>query len=292
MFFRRKSTGSITHKVAAGKERSVGLRSAKITVGKSKKSTIKLEGSYISENHAVVDRTSDGDWKIENLSPNGVIVNGSKVESAVLRNGDRIQIGSDNVLTIRGLSERDGSPPQEEAADDIAEQESAEGKSSSNNWLYMVAGVIYLLFFGYIAAVYFGDGQLLGYKKQDAHLSLNSLELAADESLVYLADKTGIEVDRSDTTGSDVNEQFLREYSFDQFDSLNSSKEKRLWLKNMMTSVRLRLRNAYWLDQQGRVREAIAVLQDVTRKLPDFENPTTRYALSAIVELQQKVNYE
>jgi 3-deoxy-7-phosphoheptulonate synthase len=62
---------------------------------------IKLEMKGVSRSHAKVLVTGDGEVQIEDLgATNGVFVNGKRVESAVLADGDRIQLGSALLVMI------------------------------------------------------------------------------------------------------------------------------------------------------------------------------------------------
>jgi len=72
-------------------------------IGRDPENGVQIPSETISRAHAVVVRTADGEnesWTIKDLgSRNGVIVNGQRLESAVLASGDEIRLG-DAVLTF------------------------------------------------------------------------------------------------------------------------------------------------------------------------------------------------
>lgn len=63
------------------------------TIGRDFGNQIRLPDTEVSRQHAVIN-AKDNMWLIKDLgSTNGVIVNGKKVEHALLKNGDSIGIG-------------------------------------------------------------------------------------------------------------------------------------------------------------------------------------------------------
>lgn len=63
------------------------------TIGRDFGNQIRLPDTEVSRQHAVI-HAKDNMWVIKDLgSTNGVIVNGKKVEHALLKNGDSIAIG-------------------------------------------------------------------------------------------------------------------------------------------------------------------------------------------------------
>ncbi len=63
------------------------------TIGRGSQNTIRLPSGKVSRNHAHI-REQDGSWVVEDLgSSNGIRVNGNRVSSATLKDGDRIRIG-------------------------------------------------------------------------------------------------------------------------------------------------------------------------------------------------------
>ncbi|MFZ5446809.1 MAG: FHA domain-containing protein [Myxococcota bacterium] len=71
-----------------------------LIIGRGDKATLVLESEEVSRQHARLTRL-EGEYTIEDLeSRNGIVLNGLKVHSAVLRDGDQVQLG-DVVLSYR-----------------------------------------------------------------------------------------------------------------------------------------------------------------------------------------------
>jgi pSer/pThr/pTyr-binding forkhead associated (FHA) protein len=83
-----------------GKGQKCVLDDQEFIIGRSEKSTLSLESEEVSRQHARLTRI-EGEYLIEDLeSRNGIVLNGLKVHSAVLRDGDQLQLG-DVVLNYR-----------------------------------------------------------------------------------------------------------------------------------------------------------------------------------------------
>jgi hypothetical protein len=71
-----------------------------VTIGRAADSTIVLDHTKVSRNHARIERAADG-YRISDLgSGNGTVVNGTKVISCVLFRGDQIRIGETEILVL------------------------------------------------------------------------------------------------------------------------------------------------------------------------------------------------
>ena len=83
-----------------GAPRDYVLDLDEIVIGRSNQAHISIESSMISRRHMVLQR-SGPEYSVSDLnSSNGVYLNGIKAHSAVLREGDTLQIG-DVVLVYR-----------------------------------------------------------------------------------------------------------------------------------------------------------------------------------------------
>jgi len=69
------------------------LESDEIIVGRSLQANIFVDGNGISRNHAAIRRTGPEYTFTDLNSANGVYLNGIKTHSAVLREGDMLQLG-------------------------------------------------------------------------------------------------------------------------------------------------------------------------------------------------------
>ena len=78
------------------------LREAGVVIGRSQKADIRIMSADLSRLHARLRRTRRG-FECRDLgSRNGVYVNAVRVESAILRDGDRIQLGNIVLLYLEG----------------------------------------------------------------------------------------------------------------------------------------------------------------------------------------------
>ncbi len=66
-------------------------------IGRSVENAVRIDDEKVSRRHARLRKDSEG-WRIEDLgSTNGIRVNGVAVVSARLKDGDRIQIGNEEM---------------------------------------------------------------------------------------------------------------------------------------------------------------------------------------------------
>jgi pSer/pThr/pTyr-binding forkhead associated (FHA) protein len=71
----------------------VPLDRDRMTIGRATGVGLQLDSDEVSRNHATLSRLDD-EYTIEDLgSRNGIYLNGLKVHSAVLRDGDELQLG-------------------------------------------------------------------------------------------------------------------------------------------------------------------------------------------------------
>jgi diguanylate cyclase (GGDEF)-like protein len=79
-----------------------------VVIGRSPQCDVHLDEEGISRRHARIQRREDGNVVIQDLeSRNGTFVNGARVESHVLKDGDKIQIGSISILKFSYQDELD-----------------------------------------------------------------------------------------------------------------------------------------------------------------------------------------
>src|SRR5439155_11583030 len=73
-------------------------------LGRSATVDVPIADPCASRQHARINRRGD-DFEIDNLSPNGTLVNGKPVQKRVLKDGDVIQIGAATQLRVRYLKQ-------------------------------------------------------------------------------------------------------------------------------------------------------------------------------------------
>src|SRR5207249_1797867 len=88
--------------------RTVPLREAVTTLGRSVDNVLEVTDANMSRRHCVIERRGDNDFILTDCnSSNGTRVNGDRVLSHELKDGDRIEVGS----TILAFSFDDGHEP-------------------------------------------------------------------------------------------------------------------------------------------------------------------------------------
>lgn len=76
------------------------LEKDRMTIGRNPASDIFLNDITVSRNHAVIEKTPSGYVITDEESLNGTLVNAESTEKAVLKPGDRIQIGRFKMVFI------------------------------------------------------------------------------------------------------------------------------------------------------------------------------------------------
>lgn len=80
------------------------IRAISLKIGRGGHNDLALNNDSVSAHHCVINRTREEEWVITDLnSGNGVVLNGTKVQQAVLRDGDVIELGE---LKMRFLTVR------------------------------------------------------------------------------------------------------------------------------------------------------------------------------------------
>lgn len=82
--------------------RTLHLSDEPLTIGRGSDADLKLPASDLSRRHARLERTRRG-FKLTDLeSRNGVFVNQVRVQSAILRDGDTVQLGNLQMIYHEG----------------------------------------------------------------------------------------------------------------------------------------------------------------------------------------------
>jgi pSer/pThr/pTyr-binding forkhead associated (FHA) protein len=72
----------------------IALHGDEIRIGRSADNEIRFEDNSVSRHHATLHRGANGHYAIHDLhSLNGVYVNDRQVQSATLKDGDRVEMG-------------------------------------------------------------------------------------------------------------------------------------------------------------------------------------------------------
>ena len=90
---RPKKPFALEQVAGPGAPREHLLESDEIIVGRSTQATISIDGNGISRTHAALRKAGAEYTFVDLNSANGVYLNGIKTHSAVLREGDMLQLG-------------------------------------------------------------------------------------------------------------------------------------------------------------------------------------------------------
>jgi hypothetical protein len=82
------------------KERSYDLERREMLIGRGEGADIRVDNPLVSRNHATIS-FEEGAWRVTDLrSPNGLYVNGERVERKALQVGDRIELGQHILIFV------------------------------------------------------------------------------------------------------------------------------------------------------------------------------------------------
>jgi hypothetical protein len=152
------SAGKLEVALEDGRTFAHDLTSDQTNLGRGEECELRLPDENVSRLHAVISLRSDGYWVSDLGSLNGVLVNGKKVESAHLIDGDRIKLGGTTITFRRpplpepaespGAAPPDGARPERERREPDAAERSL--------WLKSILGAFLLGAIVTGAAMYVG----------------------------------------------------------------------------------------------------------------------------------------
>jgi hypothetical protein len=83
-------------------ERAFPLERNEVVIGRDPGCDLVLQGIGASRRHAFIQRTATGWMLVDQGSANGTLVQGQRVSSQGLRNGDTIQMGDSRLVFVEG----------------------------------------------------------------------------------------------------------------------------------------------------------------------------------------------
>lgn len=89
---------SLTWQRTNGPAQVFDLQGAEISIGRDPSSLIRLDAVSVSKRHAVVRVAGDGYTLVDVGSSNGTTVNGKRVTTSALSDGDRLEIGTETLV--------------------------------------------------------------------------------------------------------------------------------------------------------------------------------------------------
>lgn len=116
--------------------RTFELDSGFLTIGRSETCTIRFDPTserIASKQHAFIEAKPDGFYLRDNKSTNGTLVNGARIASVKLNDGDQIQFGRDGVSASVQIDATQSSQPAHNASPSIASNGPASVQASLAN---------------------------------------------------------------------------------------------------------------------------------------------------------------
>lgn len=89
---------SLTWQRTNGPAQVFDMQGAEVSIGRDPSSLIRLDAVSVSKRHAVVRVAGDGYTLVDVGSSNGTTVNGRRVTTSALRDGDRLEIGTETLV--------------------------------------------------------------------------------------------------------------------------------------------------------------------------------------------------
>src|SRR5262249_248832 len=80
-----------------GQENSLPLVASEVLIGRKGDADVVLNNQHVSRHHPKLVKTSDGYMLQDLASTHGTFINESRIESQVLRHGDKISLGKDRI---------------------------------------------------------------------------------------------------------------------------------------------------------------------------------------------------
>ncbi len=123
----RRTVAAAHVEILAGLRRGeiVPLDSAECIIGRSSKAAVRLEDDGVSRQHAILLLGEAGIVNLVDLgSTNGTFLNGSQIDVALIREGDRIELGPDVVLRFGyGTAVRRLATPEKDPLEGLSKRE-------------------------------------------------------------------------------------------------------------------------------------------------------------------------
>jgi pSer/pThr/pTyr-binding forkhead associated (FHA) protein len=248
------------------------LKKESYSGGADKKCQVRLRGDFVSAEHFLIRLREDGSWVIQNASEHGTLVNAQRVETRVLTDGDKIQIGTSNVLLF-SMEEATRKAAQRE---DEASVVSGGAKVSVKTLLISAALAIYLA--GLVALYFIYFKPSAGFS--GSTFTAASIENSIESSLAYLELQREAPLAAQAISAEDPSALYYRLLTADDIGEAEIDE----------FANRLRKQMYLALAQLGAGQKAIArtTLREVYVMAPDIRLPSTALALSTRKALQEE----
>ncbi len=268
-----------------GKGHEVTLKEEPFIVGSGSACALKLSGAHVSEEHAVLNKRTDGLWTVTNRSINGTLLNQKAVNTNTISPGDLIQIGSEILLKVEAVKEKKRS-----------KKEKTKKEKSGNSLLQrpgVIAGVgFYLLVLAGLAVFLSGiDGKdkELRLSPEVAERTLQRTQnfLASDKVLKGISNIVVQPLDKN----TDLSTQYYHLLAMAKKRQATGKeqpgeKEQQL-IEKITTLAREHFFQAWSLEVQRKWKQAFIEYGKVMDVVPDIRVPVTQLAAFRRTKLEK-----
>ncbi|MFT4824319.1 MAG: pSer/pThr/pTyr-binding forkhead associated (FHA) protein [Halioglobus sp.] len=272
----------LTAIVGPSKGKRFTLKKETYACGADRKCAIRLKGEFVSDEHFIIRIRDDGNWIAENKSEYGTLVNAQRVETRILSDGDKIQIGTGNILVFSSAE----STVREVPVDDGASGSSLSGKKIG----------IGVAIFVYVAAMIYGAMVLTGGDSTGTRTAIGiaQIESAVASTQEFMQGKTL--KTNTEVKGARRVDKAAPSYRYFKILDLQSRAGNPAEIESEYQALEKELNTkmyaVYQLMSAGRNKAALKILDEVYATVPDVRAPITVLSLSLRTKIQRSESSE
>lgn len=253
------------------------LRKGVVTIGADGGCTVRVQGGFVGNLHAVIERSDDGRWRLTNRSVNGTLVNQERIDTRTLNAGDVIQIGSDTLLVYE---EDEPKRKARDAKAGKADRKPASARLGAIGNPLVVAGIAVYVGAIIAAAVWFT--RVRGAEALDV-LPASLAAEAIEHTRRCLGRIDPLSPGDKAVTGRDLDaraEPAARYFGLMALKAKSApASERQPLIDAILGDLEGRLFRAWNLESQGRWNEASQVYDGITAALPDIRCGSAQLAV-------------
>jgi pSer/pThr/pTyr-binding forkhead associated (FHA) protein len=271
----------LTAIVGPSKGKRFALKKDTYACGVDRKCAIRLKGEFVSDEHFIIRIRDDGNWIAENKSEYGTLVNTQRVETRILSDGDKIQVGTGNILVF--------SSAESTVTKVLVDDDGGGGLSGKKIGI----GVAILL---YVAAMIYGAMVLTADDSAGTRtgIGIARIESAVAGTMEYMQGKTL--ATNTQVKGARTVDKAAPSHRYFTILDLQSSGGKPAELESeyqaLVEELNAKMYVVYQLMAVGRTKEALKILDEVYAMVPDVRAPITVLSLSLRTKIERSKSGE
>jgi len=258
------------------------LKKDRVSLGSDPASQIVIKGSFVSPEHAIINRRDDGLWMISNLSVNRTLVNQQEVDTQQLVSGDMIQIGAETLFEFEVVdkkAKKEKSRPRAKKTGPISRRPMVQVALLAYLLLLVVAGVVLK---GMSTS---GNDITLSAEEVDSVLAASRTYLTSDE-YIHATSRITLPIRSIKTEDAALYYQLVSTLTPEGSTTPSDSGPL---LDALLEDSRNHLYRAWKYERQLRWKRAIEEYQAVLAAVPDIRIPLVRFVTRRIKFIQEKV---